>query len=106
MAIIDPKQIQLFVTSGDWAALYIDGKFEGQGHEHNMYERVLSVTGINVDYSDDFLRGDLSGNSVAQTVDEVEQYRLDKLNRHRLAQQKRLEAEELLREAARLENGR
>lgn len=98
------KKIEIHYTTGDWAALYVDGKLETQGHEDSVHENVLSLLGVEQVYDAAFMRGDLSGKKTAKTTAEIAEYVRERDEARTRARDLRAQAEELLAAAAKLEN--
>lgn len=98
------KDMQIHVTSGDWAAIYVDGKFEDQGHESTIYEKALSLFNVEFVYDPAFMRGDSSGRSTAKTTEDIEEYKRTRDERRAQARDIRLKMAEMEKEASSLEN--
>jgi len=92
--------------SGDWAALYVDGQLDHDtvGDSYHAEEKAFELLGVKQVHDDAFMRGQDQRSGVAQTLDEVADYRHARENRRSLAEQKRAEAERLLAEAKELES--
>jgi hypothetical protein len=90
--------------NGDWAALYKDGNLVTAGDAYVAEEQAFSLLGVTIVQDDAFLRGQGQRAGVAQTVDQVAEYRCARDNKRETAAQKRAEAERLLAEANELEN--
>lgn len=87
----------------DWSALYVDGVLDSTGHD--VSERTYELAGVVVvDGDDSFMRG---GNGtgrrgtapVARTLAEIEEYRTERDQRQRRADELRAQAIELVRQA-------
>lgn len=89
--------------ASDWAALYKDGKLVRVGDSYLAEERALELLGVEIVHNDAFMRGQSRKDGVAQTLDEVDEYILDRLNRHNLAEEKKIEIERLLGQVRELE---
>jgi hypothetical protein len=67
--------IVFYTTGEDWAAWYLDGKLQDDGHEHNMLEQVFQEVGVEHRVSSEFLRGTAGRQTeAAPTVTEAEAY--------------------------------
>lgn len=92
--------------SGNWAALYVDGRLETVGDAYVAEEKAFALAGVVTVQDSAFMRGQNQRSGVAQTLDHVREYRdrrdqlladaadLDKRAREllALAQSKRKEA--------------
>src|SRR5688572_20142914 len=83
----------------EWAALYVDGKLEIVGDSYLAEERALMMSCVDLIQDDSFMMGQRYRDGVARTVDEVNQYRIDREARREQAEKLRLEASRLLLEA-------
>jgi len=92
----------IYRGTGEWSALYMDGKLERVGDHYLINERIEELLGIQVVDSDDFLRGS-DGRETAQTLEEIETYRHLREDELRKAASARAEAELLLAAAAAVE---
>lgn len=66
--------------SGEWAALYVDGKLDQVGDAYLAEERAFELAGVTIVHDSAFLRGGDGmdrgdGKTVAATLDEVAAYR-------------------------------
>lgn len=66
--------------SGEWAALYVDGKLETVGDSHNAEEQAMALAGIVTVHDSAFMRGQKYREGVAKTLEEVTEFR-DKRDR-------------------------
>jgi hypothetical protein len=87
----------------EWAALYVDGKLDTIGDSYVAEGKALRLAGVTLVHSDapggdgdDCLRGGEYRDGAAQTLDELEVYRADRIARE-------TRAAELERQAAELE---
>lgn len=87
--------------SGDWAALYIDGALDPTtvGDAYIAEEKALRMCGVEIVQSDDWMRGQDQRVGVAKTLDEIEEYRIDREAREARAAELREQAAALLAEA-------
>lgn len=46
------QKVKIHVGSGDWAQVEVGGSVVYRGHETECYEKVLSLLGVEFDYSD------------------------------------------------------
>lgn len=95
----DPTEIVVYEGSDDWSALYVRGELLEVGDHYWVQEKLLQVLGIETIQSDDFLRGGNERSDVAQTLDELEEYRGGQLARE--AASRVAEAEAKVAEAQR-----
>lgn len=91
----EKREMVILRTGGEWSALYIDGKLVKYGDHYLVDEHIYEMFGIQVDESSDWMRGDTSGMDVAQTLDEVEQYRSEREAAQELAKELRRQASDL-----------
>lgn len=91
--------------SDGWAALYIDGKLDGDsvGDSYVAEERAFDLLGVKQVHDNAFMRGQNQRAGVAPTLADVEAYRQEREARIAEAAEKRKTAERLLAEAAALE---
>lgn len=89
--------------SGDWEALYLDGVLHSQGH--SVLETFLGMIGLEPNISDAFLRGGNGGgtNKTAPTLGDLEQWVAERDSDLEQARLLRIEANEKIADAARLE---
>jgi predicted trehalose synthase len=99
-----PKTV-LYEGTGEWSALYVDGKLDTVGDHYLAAERINELFGVVVIQSDDFLLGNpnASRQDVAQTMDRVAHYNKSRADRQTQAAALREQAEALLEQAAELE---
>lgn len=103
-----PEEIpHLFVCDGDseWSALYVDGRLERVGDHYLIDERIRELTGVVTLRTDDFLRGGNSRQDVAETAAQVQVYRTQRQTREARVVEMRLQANQLLERAEKLERG-
>lgn len=70
------------------SAIYVDGTLDSYGDHENVIERAIELTGVTINDSDDWLRGENLPVRVATNLDQIRDYR-QSLN----AEQRRLERE-------------
>ena len=87
----------------EWAALYRDGELVRVGDTYNTEEEAFQILGVKIVQDDAFMRGQNSRDGVAQTIDQVDEYRWARDNKQAEAGRLRQEAEELMRRAAELD---
>lgn len=97
------KKLTIIRGSGDWSALYVDGKLDRVGDHYWVDERAFDLAGVEEIQSDDFLQGGDSRDSTARTLEEMSLYGEARAGKLRTAEQLRLQAAELLKEAQELE---
>lgn len=97
-----PK-MEIHYNSGDWAALYIDGKLERVGDSYLAEQRALQILGVIIVQDDAFMRGQNQSAGVAQTLAEVTEYREQRDANVRRATELREQAKALEAEARRLD---
>ncbi len=88
----------------EWAALYKDGELVRVGDSYLAEEKAFELLGVIIVQDDAFMRGQGRSDGVAQTLDEVVEYALERDRRKQTAADKRAEAERLLAEAKELES--
>lgn len=92
------KKIQVWATSGDYAAVFVDGKREDIGDLPDVLERLLERMGVEFVWSESFLLGQHSASGAAQTTSQIAEYDTQRENaRARLA--------EIQAEAAKIKKG-
>ena len=92
-------KIVRYTGSGEWSALYVDGKLVQSGDHCLVEDKIAELLGVKEVQSDDFLRGGDSYSDVAETLDDIENYR----ERHNAVRKAKLtEADRLQAEAYRL----
>lgn len=99
---MDDHDIQIHY-SGEWAALYVDGKLEVVGDNYLAEERAFELLGVRQVQDDAFMRGQTSRDGVAKTLADVESYRASRKARGDKAQELRDEAMRLITEADKLD---
>lgn len=92
--------------SGEWAALYVDGKLDRVGDAYLAEERAFELAGVKVVQDDAFMRGQAKHDGVAQTLDEVAAYRTERDDAKSRATALREHAAQLMAEADRLTGGK
>lgn len=92
-------------SSGDWAALYVDGRLDQVGDAHNAIERALEIAGVKCVDDDAFMRGQQHRNGVAPTLADIEAYRTARAGRQAAAAGLRAQAAELAAQADAIEKG-
>lgn len=83
----------------EWAACYVDGRLAVVGDSYLAEEKAFELLGVKQVSDDSFMRGQRSRDGVAQTLQEVEEYRTRRTERERQASALEVEASRLLREA-------
>ena len=61
--------------SEDWAALYVNGTLDIVGDSYLAEERAFDILGVNIVQDPAFMRGQTARDGVAQTLDEVADYK-------------------------------
>lgn len=82
--------------SGEWAALYIDGKLDIVGDSYLAEEKAFELFGVRQVQDDAFMLGQTARDGVAKTLEEVAAHQAARADR-------RAKALALREEAARLE---
>jgi len=93
--VSDRPKLEIHYSTGEWAALYVDGKLERVGDAYWVEERAFELLGVTVLHDEAFLRGQGQRDGVAKTLDEVDAYRQQR-------EADKAEAQRLRDEAARL----
>jgi hypothetical protein len=96
-------KLTLFRGTRELSALYADGKLDKYGEHEKVYERAAELAGVEVQWSDDFLRG--GSTDAAPTVAEITAYQADRAERAARAAELRRQASELNAQATALLNG-
>lgn len=103
--IVD-KDVVRFTGTGEWSALYVDGKIDTYGDHYVVNERIAALFGVLDAQSNDFVRPVPGSHRevVYDTVEEV--YAVAEQRAHALEEAARLraEAESLIRQAKQLED--
>lgn len=86
-----------------WAALYVNGRLDRVGDSYLAEERAFELCGVKTVQDDAFMRGQTTREGVAQTIDEVNEYRQQRDHARAEAARLREEAARLAAEADRLE---
>jgi len=68
-------ELVIYQSTGDWAALYVDGYLESVDDRQTLEQSALSILGVRTVSSDDFLQGGNSREDVAYSLSEIEEYR-------------------------------
>ncbi len=89
----------------EWAAVYLDGKLQRVGDAYLADEWVREHFGVVTVQDDAFMRGQSHRSGVAQTVNEIVDYRQQRATARERAAALRDEADRLLREAGIVEGG-
>lgn len=84
---------------GEWAALYVNGNLEEVGDSYHAEERAFELLGVTTIQDDAFMRGQTQRSGVANTLAEVEEYRVARRAALDLAASLREQAAVLLAEA-------
>lgn len=95
-----------FHVADEWTAVYLDGKLQTVGDSYLADEWLQGYVGVKVVQvvqDDAFMRGGSSSNTVAKTLDELHDYQLERDRKLAQAQKLRDEAQDLLAQAAVLE---
>jgi hypothetical protein len=90
--------------SGEWAALYVDGKLITVGDAYVAEQQAFRYAGIKTVQDSAFMRGQKDRAGVADTLDEVATYRDDREMRAAHAAELRAEADRLRAQADDLVN--
>lgn len=77
----------------DWSALYIDGELDIVGDHYLIDERISELAGVTRRDSDSFMRDGEDRSSVAQTLEEIQEFEQEQSERRRAIQYR----EELMR---------
>ncbi len=101
-----PK-LEIHYTSGEWAALYVDGALDRIGDTYNTEARAFELAGVTTVQDDACLRGGDGmdrgdGRAPARTLDEVAAYRTLREQRREEADRLDAHAKELAEKAAEL----
>lgn len=67
-------QLVRYEGTGEWSALYVDGKLDKVGDHYLIEERISELAGVTCIQSDDFLRGGDTREDVAPTLEALEQH--------------------------------
>lgn len=102
---MDGSRLTLMVGEHQWSALYVDGKLDRVGDHDVVNERIREVLGIDVDYSNDFMRGGEYREDVAKSLNEVSDYRAAREEREQKANLLRAQAAELIAQADEIMEG-
>ena len=97
------RDVRVLYSDGDWAALYVDGELRDYGDEGNVTEAVFELFGVQVESTNDWLRGDDSDGRIAKTLDEVRAFKAFLEGREQKAEEMRRQARELLQLADELQ---
>lgn len=92
--------------SGEWAALYVDGKLETVGDSYHAEQKALQLAGVFVVHDSGFMRGQKQREGVAETLAEVTEYVTQRETRLAQAKALRDQAAILEAKAKALEDGR
>lgn len=97
--------IELHSGTEEWSALYVYGQLAVYGDHYLCHERILQMFGIKVVEDDAWLLGGHGrrGEPIAQTLNEVIDYAVSRIDREATAQDLRDEAARLLSQAEELE---
>lgn len=68
------KSFVRFSGSGEWAALYVDGRLEEVGDRYRSDDRIAEFLGVDEIDSDDFMLGGNDYDDVAKTLDDIKAY--------------------------------
>lgn len=95
----------IFVCDGsdEWSAIYVDGQLNRVGDHYLIDERIRELAGVVTLQSNDFLRGGSQRQDVAQTLDELREWRELMRERKAKADELREQAKRLQQEALKLE---
>jgi guanyl-specific ribonuclease Sa len=99
----DVSEYVIYQGTGEWSALYVDGKLERVGDHYLIDERLQELVGVSVVSSDDFMRGQDEAAFVAPTVADVETYKAAREREQQRADALRQQALDLQAEAAEIE---
>ncbi len=89
--------------SGEWAALYVDGRLVTIGDSYVTEARAFEAAGVEVVHDSAFMRGQDQRSGAAQTLAEVREYAAERDRRKTEADRLRLLSAELLARAAKVE---
>jgi hypothetical protein len=89
--------------NGEWAALYVDGRLDRVGDSYLAEEKAFDLLGVKIVRDDAFLRGQDRRDGVAQTLDELAEFRRQRDADRDAAARLREEAAQLLARAAELD---
>jgi len=92
----------IYQGSGEWSALYVDGKLDRVGDHYLADERLRELVGAETVQSDDFMRGGDYRDDAAPTLDDLNAYAIDRAEKAEHAEQLREQAAELLAQAEKL----
>jgi hypothetical protein len=90
----------------EWAALYLDGKLDRVGDAYLAEEKAFGLLGVKQVQDDAFMRGQNQASGVADTLDEVAEYRRQRDEALTEAARLRAQADELLAKAGLLKQGK
>lgn len=96
------QDVQIHYSGDDWAALYIGGRLEVEGHSSTVEEKAFERLGVTVVNDDAFLGG---GARALTTLDRVARRRERTAARMERAATLRADAAAMLAEAGALEAG-
>jgi hypothetical protein len=88
----------------DWAGLYVDGILDRVGDAYCVEERAFALAGVTQVQDAAFMRGQTQADGVAQTLADVEAYRVKRASDEQEAARLREQAAELLQRAAALDS--
>ncbi len=91
--------------ANSWAALYVDGRLDPDtvGDSYHAEEKAFELLGVKQIHDSAFMRGQNQRDGVAETIEQVDEYRWARDNDREAADQKRAEAKRLLAEADELD---
>ena len=97
--------LEIHYDPSGWAALYVNGRLDVDtvGDSYHAEERAFELLGVKQVQDNSFMRGHNDREHIADTLDEVAEYRRERDNARELATQMRAEAERLIAEAKELE---
>lgn len=93
--------VKLYHGDNEWSALYIDGKLDRVGDHYLNEERIHAIFGVEDIYDEEefWMRGDYTGSNVAESIEEIEEYKSRCLTAEARAAALRAQADELIRQA-------
>lgn len=87
-----------FHVEEEWTAVYLDGKLVTVGDSYYADEWLQKRCGVVQVYDDAFMRGGTDYDSVAQTLQEIEDYKMERYNKVKEIEQLKARIAELEKE--------
>jgi hypothetical protein len=97
------SELVVYSGSGEWSALYIDGKLDRVGDHYLIDERIRELYSVVTIHSDDFMRGGDQRSGVAIDLAEIRQYRQQREMNEAAARKMVEQAQELIDRAKELD---